>query len=252
MARVERESSEILDEPSLKKGPDSMKWTPPRKHLAMGLALALVVSGCANPADDSTAAQVSDAQPAPAAASAPAEALVTTEAVAVAPSETKGLPIAADASKIAFIGSKVTGSHHGGFPSFTGSVALKADGMEVESIQAEIDLNAMTTDNEKLTAHLKSPDFFDTAKHPKATFTSTAIQPGGEKGATHTVTGNFHLHGVTKSIQFPATIKVDDKQASIDSDFFINRKDFGIAYAGKSDDLIRDEVVIKMAIKALK
>ncbi|MFO0572280.1 MAG: YceI family protein [Polyangiaceae bacterium] len=30
---------------------------------------------------------------------------------------------------------------------------------------------------------------------------------GGEKGATHTVTGNLTLRGVTKSVTFPATIK---------------------------------------------
>jgi polyisoprenoid-binding protein YceI len=34
---------------------------------------------------------------------------------------------------------------------------------------------------------LKTADFFDVAKFPKATFASTEIRPGGDKGATHTV-----------------------------------------------------------------
>jgi hypothetical protein len=34
------------------------------------------------------------------------------------------------------------------------------------------------------------------------------------------------------------------------SEFAINRKDFGIVYAGKADDLIRDEVVLKLSVKA--
>ena len=32
---------------------------------------------------------------------------------------------------------------------------------------------------DKLTGHLKSPDFFDIAKFPKATFVSTGIKPAG-------------------------------------------------------------------------
>jgi hypothetical protein len=34
------------------------------------------------------------------------------------------------------------------------------------------------------------------------------------------------------------------------SEFDINRKDFGIVYPGKPDDLIRDEVVIRLDLKA--
>ncbi len=36
---------------------------------------------------------------------------------------------------------------------------------------------------------------------------------------------------------------------SLNAEFAINRKDFGIVYAGKADDLIRDGVVIKLALK---
>ena len=71
-------------------------------------------------------------------------------------------------------------------------------------------------------------DFFDVARFPKATFVSTEITPGGEKDATHTVTGNFTLHGVAKSIKFPVKVAVSDGSAKVDSEFFINRKDFGI------------------------
>ena len=51
-------------------------------------------------------------------------------------------------------------------------------------------------------------------------------------------------------IAFPATIKVDAAAATLDSEFFINRREFGIVYAGRANDLIRDEVVIKLHVSA--
>jgi hypothetical protein len=37
---------------------------------------------------------------------------------------------------------------------------------------------------------------------------------------------------------------------TFDTEFAINRKDFGIVYPGKTDDLIRDEVVLRLNVKA--
>ena len=115
-------------------------------------------------------------------------------------------------------------------------------------------MDSLFTDADRLTGHLKSPDFFDVAKHPKSTFESTAIKPGSTdakaKDATHTVTGNLMLHGVTKSIQFPVKLGVTPESATLDSEFFINRKDFGISYPGMTNDLIRDEVVIRLGVRA--
>jgi hypothetical protein len=42
---------------------------------------------------------------------------------------------------------------------------------------------------------------------------------------------------------------VTPENAAVDAEFAINRKDFGIVYAGKADDLIRDGVVIKLSLK---
>ena len=66
------------------------------------------------------------------------------------------------------------------------------------------------------------------------------------------MTGNFQLHGVTKSVTFPATIGVSADAITVESTFTINRKDFGINYAGPADNLIRDEVVMTLHIKAEK
>lgn len=156
------------------------------------------------------------------------------------------------ASKVSWVGSKVTGRHDGGFSTFTGTVDVVDGSAEKSRVNVDIDAASLTSDTEKLTGHLKSADFFDVAKNPKATFTSTEIKKGGEKGATHTVTGNLTIKGITKSVTFPATVVIAGDSANVDAEFAINRRDFSLNYAGMPNDLIRDDVVIKLAIRAKK
>ena len=157
-----------------------------------------------------------------------------------------------EGSKVEFVGAKVSAKHEGSFAAFRGSIALLDGDPTKSTVTAEIDIASLTIEPAKLAGHLKTPDFFDAAKFPKAKFTSTAIKAGGENGATHTVTGNLELHGVTKAITFPAKIKVEGEQVSVDAEFAINRKDFGIVYAGMADDLIKDDVLIKLALHGKK
>jgi polyisoprenoid-binding protein YceI len=195
----------------------------------------LFITACSDPAADKSKA-------------------VTGEAAQVSsPSTVAGTKyvINAQNSKIEFVGSKVTGSHNGSFGSFNGTIDYAGDPLK-SRVNINIDVNSLTTDDPKLTAHLKTPDFFDAAKFPQATFVSTEIKAGGEKGATHTITGNLTMHGVTKAVTFPATIAVTPEVATVDSSFSINRKDFGINYAGAADNLIRDEVVLTLRIRAAK
>ncbi len=153
-------------------------------------------------------------------------------------------------SKIGFVGSKVSGSHEGAFERFRGTIRLAGTKVEGSSVETEIDMDSLKVEPEKLLDHLKSPEFFDVARFPKATFKSTEIKPGGAIGATHTITGNLNLHGKEKSISFPATITVSDSEASTKAEFTINRKDFDIVYPGMPNDLIRDGVVLKLDIHA--
>jgi len=154
-------------------------------------------------------------------------------------------------SKIDFVASQVTGKHTGSFGDFAGQINY-AGSPETSHVNITIKTDSIKADDPDLTKHLKTPDFFDVAKFPEATFVSTGIKPGGENGATHTVTGNLTMHGVTKAITFPATITVTPDAATVESSFSINRKDFGINYAGAADNLIRDNVVLNLHVRATK
>ena len=207
-----------------------------RSHLTILILLivAALTYGCANPAADKPKATVANAAP---------------ESNSAKPTGTETLVISPENSKVEFVAAKVTRSHQGSFKQFSGKIDLVPNSIPDSRVSIDIDTGSVVADEADLTGHLKTADFFDVAKLPKATFVSTKIEPSNTGGATHTVTGNLELHGVKKSITFPATIHVTPDNAAVDAEFAINRKDFGIVYAGKADDLIRDGVVIKLALK---
>ncbi|TAK25906.1 MAG: YceI family protein [Myxococcaceae bacterium] len=175
---------------------------------------------------------------------------VTAPAPAARVSATEHLTIDAAASSVGFTGAKVTGQHNGSFPTFTGTLDLDPARVENSRVAVDIDTTSVTTDTPRLTTHLKSADFFDVERFPRATFTSTAIAPGGANGATHTITGNLALHGVTRAISFPATVTVSPSEVTATAEFVINRREFGIVYAGMPDNLIRDDVAMHLRLRA--
>jgi polyisoprenoid-binding protein YceI len=206
-----------------------------RSALLVILSGLLFVAACSDPAADKTKAVTGEA----------------TQAASPASAQGQKYKITPQNSKIEFVGSKVTGSHNGSFGDFAGEIDYPGS-PENSRVSITIKADSIATDTPDLTKHLKTADFFDVAKFPEATFVSTSIKAGGDKGASHTVTGNLTMHGVTKAITFPATINVTPDVATVDSSFSINRKDFGINYAGAADNLIRDEVVLTLRIRGNK
>ena len=207
------------------------------------LSLLLVTGGlslasCSSEIDDKPAATVQDATPAEPAASE-----------AAAPSaDAKTLALDSAQSKLEFVGAKVTGDHRGTFKDYSGSLVLNADG-SVSKLDVEVQLGSLAVEPERLLGHLKSPDFFDVEKFPTARFSLNKFTEQASADATHVVGGELELHGVRKQIEFPAKVSFQDGAVAASALFTINRKDFGIVYPGKPDDLIKDDVLLDLALK---
>ena len=199
--------------------------------LVLCLVAVVVSVGCADPTRDKPRAVVEEAVPVPEPVPEPAGVVQKL--------------VLGEGSSIGFVGSKVTGSHDGGFHSFEGEIQLVDGDPTKSSVELSIDATSLWADNEKLTGHLRSPDFFDVAAHPKAAFQSTEINPDGDH---YQMVGNLTLHGVTKKISFPAHITIEGDRMTAEAEFSILRFDFGIEYKGKADDLIRDAVLIKLKL----
>lgn len=172
-----------------------------------------------------------------------------------APAKADGVALT---GQIDFIGSKVTGSHECTFKEWSGSFTAKDGEAAGGSLTFTVQTTSVVADYKdpspwsgKLEKHFRSCDFFCVEKHPSATFVSKSITASaGPKGETHEVVGELQIRGITKTVTFPATITVDGASVKATATFSINRKDYQIQYAGKPDDLIRDDVVLKIDIKS--
>lgn len=161
--------------------------------------------------------------------------------------EATTVALAKEGSSIGFIGAKVTGDHKGSFATFSGSATVEGD--KLTGMEILVEIGSMTTDSDQLTGHLLNADFFEADKHPQAKFTSLSItEKAGEGGATHEVVGNLELKGQAKKITFPATIHVKDGSVHGTAAFSIDRQQWGISYAGKPDDLIKDDVALTLEL----
>jgi polyisoprenoid-binding protein YceI len=148
----------------------------------------------------------------------------------------------------------------GHFAKVSGSVQLDDKDITKSSVEVTIDLASVDTREPKRDAHLKSPDFFDVAKYPTATFKSTKVQKAG-KGKLK-VTGELGLHGVTKSV----TLDVEGPTGAFKSPFGttvrgahatakLNRKDFNLVWNKMLDGggvLVGDEVNLDLNLEVFE
>jgi polyisoprenoid-binding protein YceI len=155
-------------------------------------------------------------------------------------------------SSVEFVGAKLTRKHAGKFANFRGTIQLVGGEVTNGAVTVVVDTASLGADDERLTRHLKSPDFLHVERFPKAAFTSTSIQAGGPDGTTHTITGNLELHGVTKQLSFPAKVRVLAEAVEVTAEFSILRKEFGINYDGVAGDLIKNDVLLLIRLDARK
>src|SRR5690606_3573943 len=114
----------------------------------------------------------------------------------------------------------------------------------------EVDVNSINTHIEARDNHLRSADFFDVAKYPTMTFTSTSITKGKQKNY-YNVNGNLTMHGITKPVSVVLVYRgsVVNQMNKKDTHEYqvlatIKRSDFGVG-PNFPEAIISDQVRIK-------
>lgn len=139
----------------------------------------------------------------------------------------------------------------GRFKFFDGKVVAKSDDFVDSDIEFTIDASSINTEDEKRDGHLKSPDFFDVAKHPQITFKSKSFKK--IDGKNYKLIGDLTMRGVTKEVVLDVIYNGTAKSPSgvVKAGFKvmgkINRADFGLKWNKTLDNgglLVGEEVTL--------
>lgn len=135
----------------------------------------------------------------------------------------------------------------GTFSNLTSSINFDKSNLKDSKITASIDVKTLKAGNERLEAHLLSPDFFEAEKFPKITFTSTEIN----SSATGFIAkGTLNIKDSTKVIELPFTFTEDGKdKATFSGTMTVMAGDYGVMKKSKDGN---DKVTVYLSVPVTK
>lgn len=138
------------------------------------------------------------------------------------------------------------------FKDISGTVTFDEGDPSKSAFELTVPVESIDSRNPKRDQHLKSPDFFNSEQFPNLSFKSTKVEVNGD---VYQVTGDFTLHGVTKSITIEFKKGPDGKNmggdviAGGETHFTIKRSDYGMNFM---EGALGDDVNIIISIEAIK
>lgn len=154
---------------------------------------------------------------------------------------------------------KIGATHFGHVGIASGNMMVKEG--KIESGEFTIDLSTLSAEdsekeyNEKLSGHLKSPDFFDVEKHKNAIFTITSVNTIAADSAI--VSGNLNIKDSTNNIEIPVKYTIENGKLKAASKFSIDRSKWGLTYQPAEkiklkDKFIKDNIDFELNLTADK
>lgn len=125
----------------------------------------------------------------------------------------------------------VVSTFRGQLPEFAVVVESGPDGA---SLVGTAPVAKVTTEQPDLTAHLRSPEFFDAERHPVAEFRGDSVEPTGED--TVLVRGELTLRGVTRPVELrgtiagPVTDPYGNQRLGLELETAIDRFEYGMKW----------------------
>lgn len=148
----------------------------------------------------------------------------------------------------------------GSFGKFEANVETEDENFSKATISFTADIDSINTGNEQRDGHLKSPDFFDAANHPKLSFVATGFENVDNDGS-YELLGDLTIRGTPKnvklSVEFGGVVKdpYGNTKAGFSINGKINRKDFGLHWGAVTEAggvVVSDEVRIVAEVQLIE
>ncbi len=137
----------------------------------------------------------------------------------------------------------------GGITMFTAVIRFDPATPEATAISIDIDVASLATGTAQVDATLQAPEWFDIAKHPKASFRATAAKQLGE--GSYELLGELTLKGVTKPVVLPFALALDGATAKVTGSVTLDRNQFGVG-AGQAAAAVAPEVRVILDLTATR
>ena len=138
------------------------------------------------------------------------------------------------------------------FGNVEGTLVYDAADVARSSVEVTLPLSGLEGFSTKFNEHLRSADFFDAAKFPKATFKSTKVEAAGEGKLK--VTGDLTVKDITRPVVLDVTLnKAADHPMTkaptigFDATTTLSRTEFGV---GNYAPAVSDEVELRITTEA--
>ena len=158
-----------------------------------------------------------------------------------------------DSYKVAFYSKDATGvfkEMSGTVESNISDITTEISAKETETTELNLSFNlkikvgSINTGNGVQNKHAKSSEWFHAEKHPTIDFVSSRVYKS-EKGIF--ADGSLTLHGVTKKVSIPISIKSSEEKTIYKAEFSVNRMDYKLGPDSKVSRNIK--IIAGIAVK---
>ena len=147
----------------------------------------------------------------------------------------------------------------GFFKKFNGSVESQNDDFNGATVNFNIEVGSIDTNQTDRDNHLKSPDFFAAEQHPNIEFKNGVLKK--VSGNQYTLTGPLTIRGTTKTVtldvEFGGTMADPwgNFKAGFEVNGKINRKDFGLNWSAVTEAggvVVGDDVKLHINVELVR
>lgn len=157
--------------------------------------------------------------------------------------------IVPDESTLGIIGHQNDVAFVGEFLAFDAAITFDPDDPGAATIDVEIDMASLETDNPQRDEIVRGVDLFNVADHPTAQFTANGFTVEGDRH--YGTVGELTIRGVTHEVALPFSLAIDGDRAHAVGEMVINRLDFNVGEGRwASEQPVAYEVTITIDIVA--
>lgn len=154
----------------------------------------------------------------------------------------------AENSQLAFEGTQAGAPFQGSFADFSSEITFDPTNLQNALISVKIVTASANSGSAERDGALPGADWFDTATHPTASFTSSTVT---KTDAGYIAEGTLTIKGTALPVTLPFSLNIDGDEATASGSLTIDRNDYGIG-TGPLSPMVGNEVAITFDLVATR